>query len=285
MDIFLTGGTGYIGSALLRRLLERGHQVTAAVRSASSAQKVHALGATAATGDLTDTTWVVEQLRRVDGAVHTASPGDATSPGFDAAVATAAVQAFGGTSKPYVHTSGLWIWGAGEGLHEQSPLAPPALTSWRPAVEDVVLAAGLRGGIVAPGVVHGHGGGLANVLLQGPRTEDGARTLIGDGSQHWSTVHVDDLADLYVLVLERGAELGRVLGVSAGAPTVRAIAEATGDPVAPEPVEATRARLGEAFADALLLDQQFDNGYALSLGWAPTRPGLVDEVRSGGYAG
>ena len=65
----------------------------------------------------------------------------------------------------------------------------------------------------------------------------------------------------------------------------QAVAEATGDPVAPEPVEATRARLGEAFADALLLDQQFDNGYALSLGWSPRRSRLVDEVRAGDYAG
>ncbi|GAA1845093.1 NAD-dependent epimerase/dehydratase family protein [Microlunatus capsulatus] len=285
MNIFLTGGTGYIGSALLPRLVERGHQVTAAVRSEASAEKVSGLGATPVTGDLTDATWVAAQLARVDGAVHTASPGDASSPDFDAAVATAAVQAFAGTEKPYVHTSGLWIWGAGEGLSEQSPLNPPALTAWRPGVEDIVLGAGLRGGIVAPAVVHGHGGGLPNVLLRGPRTADGALILIGDGSQHWGTVHVDDLADLYVLVLERGEVLGRVLGVTAGAPTVRAVAEATGDPVAPEPVEATRARLGEAFADALLLDQQFDNGYALSLGWSPRRSRVVDEVRAGDYAG
>ena len=285
MNILLTGGTGFIGSALLSRLVARGHQVTAAVRSAESAEKVSALGATPVTGDLTDSAWVVEQLHRVDGAVHTASPGDASSADLDAAVATAAVQAFAGTTKPYVHTSGLWIWGAGEGLSEQSPLAPPALTAWRPGVEDIVLGASLRGGIVAPGIVHGHGAGLPNVLLRGPRTADGALTLIGDGQQHWSTVHVDDLADLYVLVLEGGETVGRVVGVTAAAPTVRAIAEATGDPVAPEPVAATRARLGEAFADALLLDQQFDNGYALSLGWAPSRPSLVDEVRGGDYTG
>ena len=285
MNIFLTGGTGYIGSALLPRLVAHGHQVSAAVRSAAAADKVTALGATPVTGDLTDVTWVVGQLGRADGAVHTASPGDASSAGFDAAVATAAVQAFGGTTKPYVHTSGLWIWGAGSGLSEQSPLAPPALTAWRPGVEDLVLGADLRGGIVAPGIVHGHGGGLPNVLLGGPRTADGALTLIGDGQQHWSTVHVEDLADLYVLVLESGRSVGRVVGVTADAPTVRAIGEATGEPVAPEPVEATRARLGADFADALLLDQQFDNGYALSLGWAPSRPSLVDEVRSGDYAG
>jgi nucleoside-diphosphate-sugar epimerase len=285
MNIFLTGGTGYIGSAVLGQLLEAGHSVTALVRSEQSAEKVRGRGATPVVGDLTDLTWLTEQLKAADGAIHTANPGDATAADVDATVATAAVQAFAGTTKPYVHTSGLWIYGSGTGLHEQAPLNPPALTAWRLPAEEIVLASDVLGGVVTPAIVHGYGQGLPTLITQAPRTADGALTLIGDGSQHWGTVHVEDTAALYLLVLQAGRQVGRVLAVTAGSPTVRELAEATGEAVAPEPVEATRARLGADFADALLLDQQFDNGYALSLGWSPQQPSLVEEIRSGSYAG
>ncbi len=284
MNILLTGGTGFIGGAVLHALVAQGHQVTALVRSGGSAEKVRGLGATAVVGDLTDTDWVAAQLTEVDGAVHTASPGDVTSAALDASMASATVRAFAGTRKPYVHTGGLWVYGSGTGLDEQSPLNPPALTAWRPEVESVVLGSDLAASVVVPAIVYGYGQGLPNVVTQAPRTADGALTLIGDGSQHWGLVHVDDLAALYLLVLTAGRSLGRVLGVLAEPATVRALAEATGSEVAPESVNATRARLGQAFADALLLDQRFDNGYALSLGWTPTGPSLLEEIRTGSYA-
>ena len=126
------------------------------VRSDRAAEQVTAAGATAVQGDLTDRAWLAEQLRGVDGAIHTASPGDATSPAFDRAVVAAAVEAFDGTSKPYVHTSGLWMYGSGEGLTEDSPLNPPALTAWRPSVEAEVLDSDLVASIVVPAVVYGH---------------------------------------------------------------------------------------------------------------------------------
>ena len=284
MNIFLTGGTGFIGSAVLRQLLAQGHAVTALVRSEASADKVRGEGATPVLGDLTDSGWLADQLRGTDGAIHTASPGDETSAEVDAAVATAAVRAFAGTQKPYLHTGGLWVYGNGVGLTEQSPLDPPALTAWRPQVEAIALDSDLVASVVVPAVVYGYGQGLPNLISQAPRTADGALTLIGDGSQHWGTVHVDDLAALYLLVLQAGRRVGSVVGVTADHPTVRELAEATGSAVAPESAEATRARLGEAFADALLLDQQFDNGYALSLGWQPSAPTLAEELRSGSYA-
>jgi len=285
MDVLLTGGTGYIGSVVLGELRRAGHSVTAVVRSERAAEHVTAAGATAVQGDLTDSAWLAEQLRGVDGAIHTASPGDASSPAFDSAVIAAVVDAFDGTSKPYVHTSGLWIYGAGEGLGEDSPLNPPALTAWRPAVEAQVLDSDLVASIVVPGVVYGHRGGLPNLVVDGPRDGSGRLVLLGDGSQHWGVVHVDDLAVLYVSVLESGRALGRVLGVTDENPTVRDLGEATGADVVGEPVEATRARLGEAFADALLLDQRFALGAkAVALGWSPQGPTLLDDVERGSYA-
>ena len=285
MDVLLTGGTGYIGSVVLNELRRAGHNVTAVVRSERSAEQVTAAGATAVQGDLADRAWLVEQLRGVDGAIHTASPGDATSPAFDRGVVAAAVEAFDGTSKPYVHTSGLWIYGSGEGLGEDSPLDPPALTAWRPSVEAEVLDSDLVASIVVPAVVYGHRGGLPNLIVDAPRDGSGQLVLIGDGSQHWGVVHVDDLAVLYVSVLESGRALGRVLGVTDENPTVRDLGEATGADVVGEPASATRERLGEAFADALLLDQQFTLGSkAVALGWSPQGPTLVDDLGTGSYA-
>jgi nucleoside-diphosphate-sugar epimerase len=285
MDVLLTGASGYIGAVVLDQLRRAGHSVTAVVRSDRAAERVTAAGATAVQGDLTDRAWFAGQLREVDGAIHTASPGDATSPAFDRAVVAAVVEAFDGTAKPYVHTSGLWIYGSGEGLSEDSPLNPPALTQWRPAVEADVLDSDLVASIVVPGVVYGHRGGLPNLVVDAPRDGSGRLVLIGDGSQHWGVVHVDDLAALYVSVLESGRALGRVLGVTDENPTVRDLGEATGADVVGEPVEHTRARLGEAFADALLLDQQFVVGRkAAELGWSPQGPTLVDDFSEGSYA-
>ncbi|GAA1525991.1 NAD-dependent epimerase/dehydratase family protein [Dactylosporangium maewongense] len=276
MNIALTGGTGYIGSVVLEQLVAAGHAVTALVRSDEAAEKVRKAGAEAAVGDLYDTAWTARLFAAADAVVHTAAPGDGSSEQFDRAVVAAAVEALGGTGKPYVHTSGVWLYGSNADITEDSPLAPPALTAWRPAVERSVLDADLVATIVTPGVVYGHGGGIpAGVLTPA----DGKVRLVGDGSQHWTTVHVEDVAALYVTVVERGERLGHVLGVSGAGPTVREIAEATGAEVVPETVEESRARLGALFADALLLDQRATGAKARSLGWSPTRPTLLEEIR------
>lgn len=281
MRIWLTGGTGYIGSAVLRELWEHGHEVVALVRSDESAAKVAAAGATPVLGDLLDTDWTAAQLATVDGAIHTASPGGSGSAAFDTAMARAAVRAYAGTSKPYVHTGGIWSYGSGTGITDDSPLARPALSRWRETSESVVLGSDLVATVMVPGMVYGHGGGIVpGVIVDAPRTSDGALTLVGDGRQHWVTVHVDDLAALYVEVLLSGQRLGRVLGAGPDAATVRELAEATGSAVVAEPVEATRERLGADYADALLLDQQVVAEKALALGWAARRPSAVAELQA-----
>lgn len=292
MDILLTGGTGFIGSAVLRALGDHGHTVTALVRSDASARKVEAAGARPLVGDLTDITWLTDELAQHDGAIHTASPGDETSPAVDRAVAEAAVAAFFGTGKRYVHTSGVWIYGPGDILTEQTPFDPPAIVAWREEVEHLVVGSDdVNGVIVAPGVVYGMGKGLPNLLIAGPRTKEGALTLIGDGSQHWVTVHVDDLADLYVLALERGKARERYIGAGGDNPTVWDLGlvistdEDGGPGVAAEPVEKTQARIGDALADALLQSQQATGAKARrELGWEPVGPTLAEDLAEGSYA-
>ncbi|MFI5757043.1 NAD-dependent epimerase/dehydratase family protein [Streptomyces sp. NPDC051569] len=292
MHIFLTGGTGFVGSAVLRRLTAADHQVTALVRSDDAAAKVTAAGATALIGDITDIAWLTPKIAVTDGAVHTASPGDATSQAVDSAVATAATAAFAGTGKPYVHTGGIWVYGNGAVITEETPLDPPALTAWRPEVERIALGAeGVRGVVVVPAVVYGHGGGIPNVISGAERTESGAPFLIGDGTQHWTTVHVDDLADLYVRALEDSRADGHYIGSDGRNPTVRELGEAAsrasggGGSVRPATAQDARARLGELFADALLLSQQAAATRARTeLGWKPSRPSLVEELETGSYA-
>lgn len=283
MNITLTGGTGFVGSSVLDTLVRHGHAVTAIVRSSESAQRVTARGATAAVGDLLDGTWLTARLASTDALIHTASPGDATSAAFDTAVASAAVAAFAGTTKPYIHTGGIWGFGSGA-VDETTPLDPPAIVAWRGPIESGLLDSDMALTVLAPAIVYGHGKGIPALIPNAPRTPDGVLTVIGDGEQHWTTVHVDDLAELYRVIVESGRGQGRVLAASGQNPTVRELGEAfSGAPVAAEGASASRARLGDAFADALLLDTTATGEKARGLGWMPVQPSLVDESRDGSY--
>jgi uncharacterized protein YbjT (DUF2867 family) len=107
MKVALTGGTGFIGSHVLPELRDHGHEVVALVRGEDNAHIVASRGATPTVVDLGDRAAVVRLLTEADGAIHTASPGDDTSAALDSAVVDAALDAFEGSGKPYIHISGL----------------------------------------------------------------------------------------------------------------------------------------------------------------------------------
>lgn len=288
MTILLTGSTGYIGSSVLPRLLEEGHSVTALVRDEAKADAVRAAGATAVVGDATDVELVTRLARESDGVIHLASGSD-----VDPVFIPAVLEGLAGSGKPFVHTGGVWTYGSNADIAEDSPAAAPAITAWRGATEALVLgAAGVSGTVVVPSIVYGHGAGLARVIVDAPRDSgDGAPLrLIGDGSQHWPTVHVDDLAALYVLALENGTAGSVYIGASGANPTVRELGElaaaaAGASGVAAETVAETEARLGAGLTEALLLDQQARGTKArIDLGWEPNGPSLADEIATGSYA-
>jgi nucleoside-diphosphate-sugar epimerase len=289
MSILLTGATGYIGTSVLSRLIEEGHSVTALVRTAEKAAIVEAAGATALIGDATDSDLVARAALESDGVIHLASGKDA-DPVFIAAV----FRGLEGSDKAFVHTGGIWTYGSNADITEDSPADPPAITAWRGANEAMVLGAeGVRGIVVVPSIVYGHGSGLARVIVDAPRGDGAAPALhlVGDGSQHWATVHVDDLAALYVLALEHGDAGAVYIGASGANPTVRELGEAAASAagivggVAAETVAETSDRLGAALAEALLLDQQSRGSKArIDLGWEPNGPTLVDEIATGSYA-
>lgn len=273
MKILLTGATGYIGSAVLDRLTTAGHEVTAVVRSDDSRAKVEQTGATGLVGDLFDSTWLREQLATHDAAIHTAAGSDADDQALNTSVVDAATAAFGGSDRPFVLTGGIWTYGAGEDLAEDREPNPVPLTAWRVPLEQRLLESDVHATVIQPGIVYGRGAGIPAMLA-------GQKSVPGTGAQHWPTVHVDDLADLYVAALE--APGGQAyLGVSGDNPTVGELGDAIGPDVTTQGDEATLDALGP-FGEALLLDQQASGAKARAdLGWVPSRPSLVELLREG----
>jgi nucleoside-diphosphate-sugar epimerase len=291
MNVALTGGTGFIGSHILAELREHGHEVIALVRDDANARVVSSHGARAVVADLYDRPAVASLFGDADAAIHTASPGDETSADLDAAVADAAIEAFDGTGKPYLQISGAWVYGNNTSITEDSPFDSPALVAWREPIERRVLdASGMRGVVIVSGSAYGDGGGgIPGVLLGSPRDDAGNLIMLGSGQQHWSTLHVADLAEFFRRALEDDAARGYYVVADGLNPTVAELTEAAavavGAPGAvPGSDEEARARLGDYFAEVLLLDQATDAARARAeLDWAPTHPGLVDEFVNGSY--
>ena len=291
MKVALTGATGFIGSHLLTELQEHGHEVTALVRDDPRADVVAARGATPTVVDLYDRAAVARLLSNADGAIHTASPGDATSANLDSALSDAVIDAFAGTGKPFLQISGVWVYGANSSVSEQSPYKAPALVSWREPIEGRVLGTrDMRAVVIVSGAAYGDGGGgIPGLLLGSPRDDTGNLIMLGTGQQHWPTVHVADLADFFRRVMEDDSARGRYVignGVnSTVAELTEAAAVAAGAPGAvPGSDDEARARLGDYFAEVLLLDQGIDAAKARAeLGWNPSHPSLLDEFRYGSY--
>ncbi|MFI6485719.1 hypothetical protein ACIBH1_47975 [Nonomuraea sp. NPDC050663] len=144
----------------------------------------------------------------VDAAVHAASSNDERSAELDHAVVDTFIEAFAGTGKPFVYTSGLWLHGnTGDiAATEKSPFAPLMVVSWRPAVEEKLADAKDMHTIrIRPGLVYDGGRGYIPMVL-GPQDDGNGGKLVGhfgDGSNRWSVVHADDLGDLYALAVEK----------------------------------------------------------------------------------
>jgi nucleoside-diphosphate-sugar epimerase len=291
MKVALTGATGFIGSHVLTNLFKHGHEVTALVRNDDQADIVAARGATPIVVDLYDRPAVVRIFGNADGAIHTASPGDATSADLDSAVVDAAIDAYAGTGKPYLEISGIWAYGANTSITEDSPFHAPALVAWKEPIERRMLGVkDMRGAVIVSGVAYGDGGGaIPGLLLGSPRDDQGNLIMLGTGQQHWPTIHVADLADVFRRVFEDDSARGYYVVGDGLNSTVTELTEAAavaaGAPGAvPGSDEEARKRLGNYFAEVLLLDQSTIAAKARTeLDWSPSHPGLVEDFRHGSY--
>ena len=282
MNLFLTGATGYIGSAVTEKLIAAGHKVAGLARSDASAQKLQRTGALAVRGDLRDVAAIEAAARQSDGVVHLAMEFNANAPALDRGAVDAILAGLRGSGKLFLYTSGIWVMGntGGHMADESTPVNPTPLVAWRPAHEKLVLEAEwVRGVVIRPAMVYGRGGGFAASFLEAGKK--GVVQFVGTGENRWPFVHVDDLADLYVLALN--AAPGSVYFAAAGPSVpVRQVAEraAHGARVDAMPVDEARKTMGP-LADALTLDQLVSARKAeRELGWTPKARPVLEELAS-----
>ena len=299
MRIFLTGATGYIGSAVLDALLRAGHQVTALVRTPQAVDALSPRGVVPVLGDLKTVKSYRTAAEGFDAYVHTAADSTAKREEIDRRAIEVLLNAASARAKTaptaFVYTSGIWVLGSdAQPLTETAQPNPGPLLGWRAAHEELVLqAAGrhLRTVIIRPGIVYGGARGIVSDLLK--NAVNGLIRVIGDGENHWPLVYDRDLADLYVRAATRGDASGIFHANDEADETVNTIVEgivrhcSMPPDVRHVPLEEARKKMG-AYADALALDQRVRSVRAKALGWSPALhsvsaniPRLLEEFRRG----
>lgn len=290
MHVFVTGGTGTIGTAVVAELVTAGHTVSALARSDASAAKLTASGATPVPGSLSDLDVLRAGAAAADGVVSLAFADDYDSAeGLQAAIRqeSAAMEALGSalveTGRPFVVVSGTpWIAGRAAVETDPLPLEGPVAGRARSVLAALALAErGVRvSAIRLPRTVHADGaGGFAGILTETAR-RTGVAGHPGDGEQRWPAVHARDAAVLFRLALEsapagsvwhavddegdRVIEIVGVIGRRLGLPVER-VADDTFGP------------FGPIFA----MDQPASSAHTRSaLGWTPTHPRLLEDLES-----
>jgi nucleoside-diphosphate-sugar epimerase len=295
MKVFLTGATGYIGSAIATTLQAANHEVLGLARSATAEEKLRSHHIQPIQGDLHDVQSLITGAQQADAVIHAASTNDAEIATLDRQAVEIFLSTLEGTGKSFIYTSGTWILGnTGDTIaDETSPLNPTPLVAWRAEIEPLVLAAkerNIRTIVIRPALVYGHGGGLVAMMVQSG-LQQGVVQFVGNGQNRWTLIHVDDLARCYVAALDHApsgslfiaADDRQVVSLHAIA---EAASHAAGIPGQTRSWALTDAQQAMgAFADALVLDQQVSSVKARqTLDWQPQAPSLFDELKGGAYA-
>ena len=212
MSIFITGASGFVGGTVARRLLAAGYTVRGLIRDASKAEPLKALGIEAVIGSLEDSSLLTREAQSSEGVIHAADSDHLSA-------IEALIEGLRGSGKPLLHTSGSSVIGddalgnrKSESIFdEDTPLIVEPVKQPRREIELRVLAAadeGVRAVVICPSNIYGSGTGLNPRSVQIPFLVDQARKdgvvhIVGRGVNRWSNVHIDDVAELYVLALQK----------------------------------------------------------------------------------
>jgi nucleoside-diphosphate-sugar epimerase len=280
MRVFVLGGTGSIGSAVVRELVARRHDVWALARSETAAARLREGGAAPIAGDMAAPGPWAARLPNLDAVVHAACDFDPGMGETDARLLDALLGALPAQPKRvrFVYTGGCWLFGAtGDDVAtERTPFHPLPAFAWMVAhLERILSAREIDGIVIHPAMVYAAAGGVFRRFAREAIERDAIRVVAGEAVR-WPLVHGDDLATLYALALERAPARSSYIGAAIDGLAVgriaRAFAARFGTPCrAPQIIsaDATAAELGE-WARGYGLDQLLSGAKARrELGWAP----------------
>jgi nucleoside-diphosphate-sugar epimerase len=291
MRVFLTGATGYVGGAVAAAFLRAGHEVAGLARSETSAATLSRHGVTPIAGRMQEPASWQDRVREYDTLIHAAVDDRADVASADRAAVEGLIHAArsGQGPRSLIFTSGVWVLGmTGDEPADESASTdhPAAIVAWRPAHEALVLeqeSPDLSTAVIRPGMIYGGSGGTATRFFSSAERE-GAAVYMGDGTNRWSMVHLDDVARLY---LEVAGSRGRgIFHAVDGTPlrvaeVARAASEAAGcgGRTRSQPLDEVRRRMGIA-ADAYVLDQVVSAPRAHALGWRPRHASFAEGARA-----
>ena len=296
MRVFVTGASGWIGSAVTDELLAHDHEVVGLARSDESAAALEAKGATAHRGSLDDPDTLATGAKDADGVIHLAFKHDFDDYAASGRTEHAAVQAMldvlEGSDRAFLLASGLASGITGRPLTEDDASPFRGADSMRGGSENLALDHADRGvrsvALRFAPTVHGMRDHGFTAALTRIARERGAAGYVGDGSTRWAAVHRSDAARLVRLALEQAPAGARVHAVAEEGLASRDIARAIGDSlgvpavsVAPDDVEEHFGWIGRFFG----MDITASSAHTRTLlGWTPTGPTLDDDIAAGAYA-
>jgi nucleoside-diphosphate-sugar epimerase len=296
MGVFVTGASGWIGSAVVDELLATGHEVTGLARSDAAAAAIEAKGAQVARGDLDDLNGIRACARDAEAVIHLASKQDWSDPAGMNAAERGAVQAIGealtGTGRPFLVASAIGFLVRGRPATEADPSPFHGQDSPRGGSENLALEFADRGvrsvAVRFAPTVHGAGNRGFIGRLAGIAREKGVSGYPGDGTNRWSAVHRGDAAHLVALALENAPAGTRPHAVAEEGVPVRAIAEALGralhlpvTSIDPNDVPVHFGFMATFFG----IDMSATSTATREvLGWTPTGPTLIDDIDAGVYS-
>ena len=294
MRVFVTGATGFIGSAVIRELLTNGYEVLGLARSSAASDLLKKWGAEVHRGELSDLQSLVTGVRECDGVIHLAFIHDFSTyqenAETDHRALAAMASAMESTGKPLVVTSGTAVLAPGRLGTENDGPEKHGLGSIRAASERVLSAAerGVRVSVVRlPPSVHGAGDhAFVPAMIETARRK-GFSAYIGEGKNCWPAVHRVDVARLFRLAFEMASPGSRLHGVAEEGIPMMMIAEtiATGLGI---PLRSIAEAEAAAHFDWLAPFAAFDNPTSsaitrISMKWLPQQLGLLDDIRANGY--